>query len=293
MNRHRRSLRRRRAPTRSSEAWSKRSERHDGEAPTQSGFRNDPMVQPAQYVQQQPFSNPASGHDSTGHADAAGMPMQGDADATRHAADDGSARHGHVRSEHGRHADGRDARRRWRDLSRRPDALRSARLPLPAAVSATLPATDDDVAAGGRLPAAAATDALERLGRSVVDSSDRRRHGPRPAARRPRRRRHRAVRQHRRARSRTTTSAIRAGAQVRFAPKEAIFGQFTWFESSADDSLAAPTIPGGGGAVGSLVHHPGAALTASAGPVTGTYDIDFQLATSPTATTSLARAPAK
>jgi Legionella pneumophila major outer membrane protein precursor len=70
----------------------------------------------------------------------------------------------------------------------------------------------------------------------------------------------------------------RAGAQVRFAPKDAIFGQFTWFDSSVDDSLAAPVIPGGGGAVGSLVQHPGAALTASAGPVTGSYDIDFRLA---------------
>jgi len=71
---------------------------------------------------------------------------------------------------------------------------------------------------------------------------------------------------------------FRAGVQVRFAPKDAIFGQYTWFQSSVDDSLTAPDIPGGGGAVGSLVHHPGAALTASAGPVTGSYDIDFQLA---------------
>jgi hypothetical protein len=71
---------------------------------------------------------------------------------------------------------------------------------------------------------------------------------------------------------------FRAGAEVRFSPKEALFGQFTWFTSSADDSLAAPNIGGGGGAVGSLVHHPGAVLTASAGPVDATYDIDFQLA---------------
>lgn len=71
---------------------------------------------------------------------------------------------------------------------------------------------------------------------------------------------------------------LRVGGQVRFAPKEAIFGQYTWFESSVDSSLDAPIIPGGGGAVGSLVHHPGAALTASAGPMTATYDIDFQLA---------------
>ncbi len=71
---------------------------------------------------------------------------------------------------------------------------------------------------------------------------------------------------------------FRAGAQLRFTPKGAIFVQFAWFDTSVDDSLAAPTIPGGGGAIGSLVHHPGAALTASAGPVTGSYDIDFQIA---------------
>jgi len=71
---------------------------------------------------------------------------------------------------------------------------------------------------------------------------------------------------------------FRAGAQIRFSPKGAVFGQYTWFTSSADDSLDAPTIGGGGGAVGSLVHHPGASLTASAGPVNATYDVDFQLA---------------
>jgi hypothetical protein len=71
---------------------------------------------------------------------------------------------------------------------------------------------------------------------------------------------------------------FRAGAEFRFSPKESIFGQYTWFQSSADDSLVAPVVGGGGGAVGSLVHHPGAALTASAGPVTANYDIDFQLA---------------
>ena len=71
---------------------------------------------------------------------------------------------------------------------------------------------------------------------------------------------------------------FRGGGQVRLGPKDAVFGQYTWFESSTDSSLAAPSIPGGGGAVGSLVFHPGAALTASAGPIDATYDIDFQLA---------------
>jgi hypothetical protein len=71
---------------------------------------------------------------------------------------------------------------------------------------------------------------------------------------------------------------FRAGAQLRFAPKEAIFAQYTWFDSSVDSSLEAPVIPGGGGAIGSLVNHPGAAITASAGPITANYDIDFKLA---------------
>lgn len=71
---------------------------------------------------------------------------------------------------------------------------------------------------------------------------------------------------------------FRAGGEVRFTPKESIFAQYTWFESDSRSSLLAPDIPGGSGAVGSLVHHPGAALTASAGPVDATYDIDFQIA---------------
>jgi hypothetical protein len=37
-------------------------------------------------------------------------------------------------------------------------------------------------------------------------------------------------------------------------------------------------IPGGQGAVGSLVHHPQAAITASVGPVVGEYEIDYMLA---------------
>jgi len=71
---------------------------------------------------------------------------------------------------------------------------------------------------------------------------------------------------------------FRVGGEVRFTPKESIYAQYTWFETDAASSLVAPTIPGGGGAVGSLVHHPGAALTASAGPVDATYDINFQVA---------------
>ncbi len=53
-----------------------------------------------------------------------------------------------------------------------------------------------------------------------------------------------------------------------------IVGSYTFYESQAIDTV----VPGAGGSVGSLVHHPGAAITASAGPVNATYDIDFQLA---------------
>jgi hypothetical protein len=71
---------------------------------------------------------------------------------------------------------------------------------------------------------------------------------------------------------------FRVGGELRFDPKESVFGSYTWFRSNSTSSVVAPTIPGGGGAVGSLVQHPGAAITASAGPVGATYDIDFQLA---------------
>jgi hypothetical protein len=71
---------------------------------------------------------------------------------------------------------------------------------------------------------------------------------------------------------------FRVGGEVRYAPKEAIYLQYSWFETDATSSLAAPELPGGGGAVGSLVHHPGTFITASAGPVDATYDIKFQVA---------------
>ena len=52
---------------------------------------------------------------------------------------------------------------------------------------------------------------------------------------------------------------------------------YTWYESDAVSSLDPPPNTNTG-AVGSLVHHPGAALTASAGPVDATYELNFQLA---------------
>jgi hypothetical protein len=70
---------------------------------------------------------------------------------------------------------------------------------------------------------------------------------------------------------------FRIGGQFRYGPQDAVFVEYTFFESDTQSSLVAPNIVGGGGAVGSLVHHPGAVVTASDGPVNANYDIDFQL----------------
>jgi hypothetical protein len=70
---------------------------------------------------------------------------------------------------------------------------------------------------------------------------------------------------------------FRVGGEVRVAADAGIFAAYMVYETDAVSRIDAPTIPGGGGAVGSLVHHPNALITASAGPVTATYDIDFQV----------------
>jgi hypothetical protein len=70
---------------------------------------------------------------------------------------------------------------------------------------------------------------------------------------------------------------FRIGGELRLAADAGVFVAFTFYEADATSSLEAPAIPGGGGAVGSLVHHPGASLTASAGPVNADYDIKFLL----------------
>jgi hypothetical protein len=71
---------------------------------------------------------------------------------------------------------------------------------------------------------------------------------------------------------------FRVGGSVACGPCSGVSVSFTHFESDSASSLDAPDIFGGGGAVGSFVHHPGTALTASAGPVDATYAVDFQLA---------------
>jgi hypothetical protein len=72
-------------------------------------------------------------------------------------------------------------------------------------------------------------------------------------------------------------TGARIGFSVACGPCAAVEWSYTYFESDTDSSLDAPVITGGGGAVGSLVHHPGAAITASVGPVDAFYEIDFQL----------------
>jgi major outer membrane protein len=71
---------------------------------------------------------------------------------------------------------------------------------------------------------------------------------------------------------------FRVGGAVALSDVSSLGVSYTFFESDSVSSVEAPIIPGGGGAVGSLVQHPGAAITASPGPVTGVYEIDFQLA---------------
>jgi Legionella pneumophila major outer membrane protein precursor len=73
-------------------------------------------------------------------------------------------------------------------------------------------------------------------------------------------------------------SGVRIGGSIGCGPCVGAVWSFTNFESYNEDRVNPPFIPGGGGAVGSLVHHPGAQITASVGPVDACYDIDFRMA---------------
>lgn len=71
---------------------------------------------------------------------------------------------------------------------------------------------------------------------------------------------------------------VRVGGVINMSPCSSIALAYTYFESETASSVVPPIVPGGGGAVGSLVHHPGAGVLASVGPVDAAYAIDFQLA---------------
>lgn len=71
---------------------------------------------------------------------------------------------------------------------------------------------------------------------------------------------------------------FRVGGQIACDMCTSIAVNYTFLESSAIDSLDIPEDVGGGlGTVGSLVHHPQAAITSSAGPVDAQYDLKMQL----------------
>jgi hypothetical protein len=72
-------------------------------------------------------------------------------------------------------------------------------------------------------------------------------------------------------------NGARLGFSVACGPCAAVEWSYTYFESDALSLLDPPVIPGGGGAIGSLVHHPGAAITASVGPVDAFSEVDFQV----------------
>lgn len=72
--------------------------------------------------------------------------------------------------------------------------------------------------------------------------------------------------------------AFRVGGGFQLDKTSSVATSYTNFQAESLDFLDIPVIVGGGGAIGSLVHLPEAALTASTGPVTATYEIDFQIA---------------
>ncbi len=73
-------------------------------------------------------------------------------------------------------------------------------------------------------------------------------------------------------------SGVRIGGSIGCGPCAGFTWSFTNFESYNEDRLVPPFIPNGVGAVGSLVQHPAAQITASAGPVDAAYDIDYRMA---------------
>ena len=69
---------------------------------------------------------------------------------------------------------------------------------------------------------------------------------------------------------------FRAGVNMALSACSSIGVSYSFFESNSLDTVAQPVITGGGGTVGSFVHHPGASITGSVGPVNAEYGIDFQ-----------------
>ncbi len=68
---------------------------------------------------------------------------------------------------------------------------------------------------------------------------------------------------------------VRVGASVACGPCSSVTGSYLHLET---DSRSYIDVPGTTLQTSSLVHHPGAGVTSSAGPIDAVYDIDFQLA---------------
>lgn len=72
-------------------------------------------------------------------------------------------------------------------------------------------------------------------------------------------------------------SAYRVGAGCSLDGCSSIGVRYTMVDASTTSAIDPPVIGGGAGAVGSLVHHPQAVLTGSAGPVTATGGVEYEL----------------
>lgn len=72
---------------------------------------------------------------------------------------------------------------------------------------------------------------------------------------------------------------VRLGGTLALGPCSSIAASYTYLETDSVSQLLPPAGVGGGlGTVGSLVHHPQADITSSAGPVDAFYNIDLQMA---------------
>jgi len=67
---------------------------------------------------------------------------------------------------------------------------------------------------------------------------------------------------------------FRVGGGFALTPQSRLNAVYTWYDSGTSQTTPLPGF--NNGAVGSLVHHPGAVITASTGPVSANYGVDFQ-----------------
>lgn len=69
--------------------------------------------------------------------------------------------------------------------------------------------------------------------------------------------------------------AFRVGGGFAMSPVSRLNVLYSHYDSATSDSLGIPNFIGG--AIGSLVHHPNASITASVGPVNATYSVDYSV----------------